>query len=578
MATLDEVTSFLAGLSERDYQRVEASLKLRADEELTPELVLDVITPSFIGPTWQRDENGEWILPEHTLGWEIAGWCSKWLCDPNDSSKPWRFTPEQLRFVLWWYAIDEDGKFLYQSGVLQRRKGWGKDPLLAVLCLVEMVGPCRFSHWAPGGIPIGRNERAALIQVSAVSREQTTNTGDMFGLITTPAFKKEFAFKDGIELIRANQGRQKIQLVTSNYRSIEGKRATFTLLNETHHWVTGNGGIKMYETIDGNASKLAGGRYLAITNAYQPGEDSAAERMRRDHEAFLANDVDGGFLYDSVEAKSRAPIGGPLLPLVLEPMIGDSTWTKIDNVIKSIMKQSISPARSRRMWLNQVVADDDAVFTPEHIDTIEDNDLELHRGDEVVLGLDGGWTDDSTALIAIRPRDMAIFTLGIWEAPTGAEADGWRVDQQEVDEAVDRAIGLYEVAGFFSDVAYWETYIVRWTERYANDLWIKASDPSPIGFDMRGSQKRITLANERLMKAIYEGEVKFDGNLRLRRHFMNVRRRENRYGISFGKESRESKKKVDGYAALLLAFEAATEYRLKKQKKPTRKSGRSFFI
>jgi hypothetical protein len=34
-------------------------------------------------------------------------------------------TLEQLRFLLWWYAIDESGRFVYQSGVLQRLKGWG---------------------------------------------------------------------------------------------------------------------------------------------------------------------------------------------------------------------------------------------------------------------------------------------------------------------------------------------------------------------------------------------------------------------------------------------------------------------
>jgi hypothetical protein len=48
-----------------------------------------------------------------------------------------------MRFILWWYAVDEFGRFVYRKGVLQRMKGWGKDPLLAVICLVELVGPSR---------------------------------------------------------------------------------------------------------------------------------------------------------------------------------------------------------------------------------------------------------------------------------------------------------------------------------------------------------------------------------------------------------------------------------------------------
>jgi hypothetical protein len=95
----------------------------------------------FIGPTWAKNEDGSWLLPERTLGWQIAMWCTTWLRGMD--GKPWKFTPEQLRFVLWWYAVDENGRFTYRTGVLQRMKGWGKDPLLAVISLVEFVGPSR---------------------------------------------------------------------------------------------------------------------------------------------------------------------------------------------------------------------------------------------------------------------------------------------------------------------------------------------------------------------------------------------------------------------------------------------------
>lgn len=50
-------------------------------------------------------------------------------------------------------------------------------------------------------------------------------------------------------------------------------------MNETQHWVSGNHGHQMMEVIDGNATKKDS-RYLAITNAFLPGEDSVGERMR----------------------------------------------------------------------------------------------------------------------------------------------------------------------------------------------------------------------------------------------------------------------------------------------------------
>lgn len=79
--------------------------------------------PVKIGPTWQTNPDGTWHLPEHTLGWEIAEWCAKWFRNPDGD--PWKFTLEQFRWLLWWYAVDDNGEFVYRKGILQRCKGWG---------------------------------------------------------------------------------------------------------------------------------------------------------------------------------------------------------------------------------------------------------------------------------------------------------------------------------------------------------------------------------------------------------------------------------------------------------------------
>ena len=70
---------------------------------------------------------------------------------------------------------------------------------------------------------------------------------------------------------------------------------------------------------------------------------------------------------------------------------------------------------------------------------------------------------------------------------------------------------------------------------------------------MRGGGEKITRANEALMTRVLDGEFKHNGNRVLRKHALNARRRENRWGVTFGKESRKSPLKVDAYAATLLA-------------------------
>src|SRR5699024_2120999 len=127
-----------------------------------------LVVPDHIGPSWERDAFGRFKVPERTLGWQIAGWCADYL---QNGGEPWKFTLEQLRIVLWWYAVDEHGEFIYRSGVIQRCKGWGKDPLLAVLSLVEFVGPCRFGGWDEKGEPIAVPVREGWVQIAAVSKD-----------------------------------------------------------------------------------------------------------------------------------------------------------------------------------------------------------------------------------------------------------------------------------------------------------------------------------------------------------------------------------------------------------------------
>lgn len=95
--------------------------------EPSQEMADKIFPCTYVGPSWQKDENGQWLLPKLTLGWEILGWCAQWLTTPDGD--PWIFTPEQARLVLWLYEVDSDGERTSRKGVIQRAKGHGKRPL-----------------------------------------------------------------------------------------------------------------------------------------------------------------------------------------------------------------------------------------------------------------------------------------------------------------------------------------------------------------------------------------------------------------------------------------------------------------
>lgn len=70
--------------------------------------------PTLIGPTWKRGADGGWLLPEHTLGWDFLAWCGYWLRD-SKARTPWKWTLEQARFWLWFYALDDEGRPLHDN-------------------------------------------------------------------------------------------------------------------------------------------------------------------------------------------------------------------------------------------------------------------------------------------------------------------------------------------------------------------------------------------------------------------------------------------------------------------------------
>jgi hypothetical protein len=534
------------------------------------------LKPVEIGPTWQRDANGKWLLPDRTLGWDVLGWTAEYLRQPDgpDAGRNWRYTDEQARFILWWYALDEHGRFVYRYGMLRRVKGWGKDPVGATLCATELVGPCRFAGWDATGDPVAASHPAAWVLTAAVAKDQTRNTMTLFPGLFSDAAIDEYRIDLGKELIYAHGGRCRLESVTSSPRALEGPRPTFTLKNETQHWLKNNDGHAMAAVIARNATKSRDGssRALAISNAHEPGEDSDAEH---DYEAWQAIEQGKsratGFLYDSLEAPPDVDLVDELqLRAGLAAAKGDSEWLDEDRHVEEIYDPRNSASSSRRFYLNQLIAAEDAWIAPHEYDSLAvDEPEEIAEGEEITLGLDPSKTDDHTVLSGCRVSDGYVFTLGVWDP---ADYDG-EAPRELIDGAVDAAFGRYKVLGFFSDLHPFESYVDAWAAKYGARLKVKASAKHPIAWDMRARQKDATIEIERLHTEIVEKAFRHDGNAAVRQHFHNARRQPNAWGVTVRKEHRESSRKIDGVPSTMLA---RTARRLLGRRK--KKTGKAVFV
>ncbi len=527
--------------------------------------------PVRIGPTWQTDGR-RWLLPERTLGWDVLGWCGTEL--QHGRGRPWRFTLEQARFLLWWYALDDLGRWLFRHFVLQRLKGWGKDPIGACLCAVEAFGPCRLGDLVAGQ-PVAIDEPNAWVQTAAVSLEQTKNTMRLFPSLFSAEAKAFYAIQVGKEMVHGLADTRLIQAVTSSPTTLEGARSTFTLGNETQHWLASNDGHDMAAVIDRNAGKSEGGRARTgnITNAYEPGEDSVAQQDREAWElAEAGQSLTTGILYDSLEAHPEAPLAVARLDdetadehaartraNIREAVLsvrGDSVWLDPDTIVESILDTRNPPSRSRRFWYNQITATEDAWLAPAEYDACYDGTKIVAGGDLVTLGFDGSTTDDHSALILCHVDLDHLVEVKVWE-PQKATGE---VDRADIDRTVRAAFETYDVVGFYSDLHPWESYVDRWAEDLGADLLAKATVRHPIAYDLRNRTQTATAGYERLHEAIVDRVVTHDGAAKMRLHFHHARRAPNKFGIAVRKEHRESARKIDSVPAAMLARLARADY------------------
>ena len=519
--------------------------------------------------------------PERTLGWEVLWWTTHFIRQPDGDTagEEWRYTPEQVNFVLWWYALSAETRWIYMRGVLRRSKGWGKSPFVASLALAELCGPVRFERWALGGErrpwrpepyrpgeAIGRPAAAAWVQLAGTAEKQTTNTMSMvLAMCAESPITGVYGLDLGLTRIYSRAG-GRLEPITASFKTAEGARPTAVFEDETQHYYEGeNGGVELDRVNRRNVGKSPGGtaRVLETTNAHGAGEQSVAERS---YLAWLAREEGrtqgaGGLLYDSREAPPETDLAdGESLLAGLAAAYGDSTWVHLERIRDEVWDPSTPPQEARRYYLNQVSSAVDAwIAQPEWAGCADATKVVAH-GEAVTLGFDGsrgrvGAVTDATALIGCRVSDGHLFEVGVWEEPAGPAGDEWQVPELLVESALEAAFARYNVVGCFCDPALWWDAVSRWEGRYHRRLRVKVTAGAPMHF-RTNSATTMVKATAEFHAAVLDGKLTHDGSHYLTKHVLNARRNVSRSGVQVAKEHPESRNKIDAAVAAILAWQA----------------------
>lgn len=492
-------------------------------------------------------------LPKHTIGWHALSWSAEYLRQPDgpDAGAPWRFTREQARFVLWWYATDETGRrFSYRRAMFRRIKGHGKDPLGAALCAIELCGPCRPDGLDAAGEPVAMPQPSPWVITAAVSLDQTKNTMRLFPSLLSDAALDEYGIDLGKEIIYTRRGL--LEAVTSSPRALEGKRTTFSLKNETHHWLESNDGLAMAEVIARNLTKARGGdaRSLAISNAHNPGEGSDAEA---DHDAYLASQTGRGaadFLYDSIEAPAGIDITDP--DQVRQGLIaarGDSDWLDLDRHVAEILDPRTREGMARRFYFNQIIAGDDEWLSRKAWDDLA-APRDVPAGTPLVAGFDGSDTDDWTA-IRCELQDGYQFTPRfpdgkpmIWDPGR----HGGYIPRGEVNAAIAHLFAYYNVVRLYADPPYFQSEIDEWSSIHGDTIVVRWATYRP---------RQMAEALERFRTDALSGQISHDGCPITSKHIENAHADRRPQGVLIRKDRALSQRKIDSVLSSTLAHEAA---------------------
>ena len=518
-----------------------------------------------------------------SLGW-LAVWWIESFCvhGPGDvQGQPVRLDDEFTAFVVDVYALDADGKRLYDSAFMSRAKGRAKSELAGFIVLFEAMGPARFSHWAEGGEkyerngllytyskgdPVGVEVTAPVIRCLATEEGQAGNTYDNVHYNLTEGTLGEGLPRDAAGLTRIFlPGGGEIIPSTASNSSKDGGKETMVVFDETHLYNRPE--LKrMYQTVRRNLAKrkIAEPWSLETSTMYLPGEKSVAEET---HE--LAKMINEGktkrqrLLFDHREADADVDLTDEdqVRAGIAEAYGPFAEIMDVDRIVSEIYDPRNDPSDSRRYYFNQPTSARDAWITAPEWNACYANKTVL-SGEDITLGFDGSrkrarGVTDATALVGCRVSDGHLFEVKVWEQPNGPAGDDWAVPVDEVDYEVTKAFETYNVVGMFADPARWEGYVAKWEAAYGKKLKARASQSNPIAWWLTGNRSYLVVrAVEQFSTAVMDKELTHDGSLALTRHVLNARRRIGRSGITIAKSHPESRDKIDAAISALLAYQA----------------------
>lgn len=256
-----------------------------------------------------------------------------------------------------------------------------------------------------------------------------------------------------------------------------------------------------------------------------------------------------GFEHHPVDCEHCWELANPALDLFLHR-----------DALQALLPPKTREATFRRARLCQLASDTEGAFLPSGVWDGLSTGVGIPNGKEVVVSLDGSFSDDSTALVVgtVSPEPH-LDVVQVWERPGNDES--WRVPILEVEQAIRDACKRWRVVEIVADPF-----------RYARTLQVLESERLPV-VEFPWSTSRVTAATGDFYNAAVAGKLTHSGDKTLTAHIAAAVLKEDTRGVRIDKQSRSrTARKIDCAAAALMCHSRAVW----RGRNPKKKRARSF--
>lgn len=497
--------------------------------------------------------------PDLSLGPYVCRWIETFCVHgPGDIlGQPVELTIEEQQFLWWAYELDEGGGRTVRRAVRGLPKGSRKTEFAAWVSLAELAGPVRCAGFRDGK-PVPTEVHDPFVVTAAASYDQADL---LFGAAVAcvregplgqwlEAFENEILFKQ--ETGRAG----KIKRVPAVAGTNDGLRPTFVCCDETHEW-TGNK-QRVHLVLLNGLSKRKDAWSLDITTAGNPKAQSVALSQYELGQRVLAGELDyPDLLFDWREPSVNLDeLTDPDVLVAAVAAANPEPWKRVDDIARRFHEVPLHDFA--RYHLNIWCEPDDERWLPPGtwVDVADESRPAPPAGTRIVLGFDGSYSGDSTALVGCTVEEVPhLFVVGHWEHP-GGHSD-WHVPIDEVEACVRDAMERWKVVELSADPPYWAQQITRWEEQYGDVV---------VRFETY-VRKRMAAACSEFYQAATTGGLSHDGHLGLDRHVGNAVLKETAQGAYITKHRDHPERKIDLAVAAVVAFVRASWH---VQQKPRR--------